>query len=172
MGTSKFYAFEGKTATIDGVTKSWADWCAEKKIPRKTVYGRMRKGLSFEEAISRRSFRGSPFWEQKITHDGMTLTASQWAHRNGISSPCFFHRVKSIGMTPEEAVLTPVGRHGFTPDDIDLDSGIGKTFIEKELAIHPTPEVIEMCTNCKYPDCTKTIVRCLRDKRRKVKKDD
>lgn len=168
MGTAKYYAFKEKTATIDGVTKTWAEWCKEKGISRKTVYYRIKAGKSFETAISRKSLRGDAFWEKEITHNNVTLTASEWASYNGISRQCWHSRVHKLGMTPEDAVLTPVGRRGiWINPETDLTPYINSRFVEEDLSLHPTPEVVEMCTNCKHKDCNGTITKCLRNKRRK-----
>ena len=170
MSTPKYYAFEGKEATINGVTKSWADWCAERGITRRTVYFRMRKGMTFEEAIARKSMRGKAFWESEITKNGETRTAVEWMRHYGISRQCWNQRVFVRGMTEAEAATTPLMKGGKILEIEsyeDLDRYMGSRAAENELSLNPTPEIVEMCTHCKRPDCNSTIVKCLRDKRRK-----
>lgn len=43
--------------TVDGVTKSLAEWCEERGLPYATVYRRLRNGVSASQALNQRSMR-------------------------------------------------------------------------------------------------------------------
>ena len=44
-----------------------------------------------------------------ITYDGQTLSLNQWADKLGIPRPTLIHRIKRMGMTPEQAFSKPMG---------------------------------------------------------------
>lgn len=214
MSKYKGYEFEVNTAVIDGVTKTWAEWCVEKGVSRALVHSRMYAGDTFENAIKRKPReRANSWWRNdKVTIDGVTKTPIAWAEEKGLSKACVYQRMYK-GMTLSEALAfsptaqekvldtesveingekktmrewckvygvkesTALQRYHKTQDPmysvLDHNSMIRyrrknkvgykvDKWYENELSIHPTSEVVEMCTNCKRPDCNGLITTCLR----------
>lgn len=166
-GIYRGYEFETNYATINGVTKTWAEWCEENGQNRSTVKNRMRRGYSFESACVKAERKNRSWWhDSQITINGVTRTPEEWRLIAGLCRQAVYQRTYRCGWTMEEALSYPKGE---TPERVIShdDEPVGD---EKELSIHPTPEVVEMCTNCPHADCISTITRCLRQKRRKERK--
>ena len=170
-GIYRGYEFERNYATIDGATKSWAEWCDERGLKRSTVKNRMRRGDSFESACAKsvRADRKNKSWwfDSQMTINVVTRTPEEWRLLAGLCRQAVYQRTYRCGWTMEEALSY---KKGETPERVISrdDEPVGD---EKELCIHPTPEVVEMCTNCPHPDCISTITRCLKLKRRREKKE-
>ena len=161
MGTARHYDFDHRYETINGVTKTWGEWCAERGIERSLVYGRVYKGRSFKDAIKNKPKQKPSWWtDTKITISGVTKTPEEWRKERKLSRQCVYQRMHNYGMTVEEALTTEKQRHTGRGlyGEIDRNS-------EYELSIHPTAEVVEMCTNCKHDDCKGRILTCLQQKR-------
>lgn len=62
-----------RSATIGGVTKTWAEWCEERGIDRETVKNRMRSGNSFESALIKPPKDGH-CWEKR-RGDGVRIAS-------------------------------------------------------------------------------------------------
>lgn len=218
--------FECRTATMDGVTQTWADWCEAYGIERNTVYHRLRNGYTFEHAIKKPPKKGQRWWSTaQVTVRGETHTPDEWLKISGLTRMGALQRQYRRGMTIEEAISTPkktelcdtvtatidgvtrtirewcringtnmgnaVSKYRATGDAVyavlpyaeklryrrehnlkfDRSTGDDKYF-ENTMALHPTPEVVEMCTNCPYEDCISTITRCLAIKRRHEAHED
>ena len=217
-----------RSATIGGVTKTWAEWCEERGIDREIVKNRMRSGNSFEIALNKPPKKGAFWWAHgEVTIDGVTRSPDEWLKLIGISRMAAYQR-QNRGMTLEEALTTP--KDNKTADIVTATiDGCTKTLrewcrinrvkvkwavekyykthdavyavlphreamewrrahnmpeeprpararvircdrtMEDTLSIHPTREVVEMCTNCPYEDCISTITKCLSVKRLREK---
>ena len=115
---------EARTITIDGETKSLAEWCSLSGVKVATAYGRLNAGWNPAEAVTlstadarRRSLaqikahharqaRQRPgFAPQLYTHNGMFLSVPQWAAHLGMSASTIRQRLAS-GWSVSQA-LTP-----------------------------------------------------------------
>lgn len=170
--TAKYLAFERNTATIDGITKTWADWCEVYGITRKAVYERMHYSpRSFETAVKGRKKHNKGWWSIPLTIEGVTKTPQEWMKEAGITRNGYYARLAK-GFTVAEALT--IRNQRIEPEQ---HIRIGKVDMRDvkgiNLNLNPTPEVIEMCKNCPYADCINDDVRkCLRAKRRKEKQRD
>lgn len=217
-----------RTATIGGVTKTWAEWCEERGIDREIVKNRMRSGNSFEVTLNKPPKKGRDWWANgEVTINGETKSPDEWLKLSGITRMAAYQR-QNRGMTLEEALSTPKDINTADIVSATID-GCTKTMrewcktygvavkwavqkyyktrdavyavlphregmeyrrehglierrepvrtrtpkcdrtIEDTLSIHPTREVVEMCTNCPYSDCISTITKCLSVKRLREK---
>lgn len=87
--------------TIDGISKSAKNWCAEFGINYHTYKSRISKGLDPESAL-----RFPVRKPTLVTINGQSKTIYRWCKEFGISIQCFSYRIRS-GMTPEQALTTP-----------------------------------------------------------------
>ena len=101
---SRFY-------TVEDVTMTLGEWCREFGVPYFRTYMRIKRGMTFTEAITKP--RGSLAKARKrhpherygnITIGGRTLSLASWCAETGITSSTAYHRI-ARGWKIEEAVL-------------------------------------------------------------------
>lgn len=91
--------------TIDGETRSFRGWANKYGFSHVTVYYRMKRGMSFVEALTtpRRPPKcGNPC---PITYNGVTKLKTEWAKEIGISPGTLSSRLKRMSVA--EALTTP-----------------------------------------------------------------
>jgi lambda repressor-like predicted transcriptional regulator len=86
--------------TVNGVTKTLAQWCREAGISSLTFYARLHKGWRIQDAAS------FPPTRRKITVNGITKPVTQWLREAGIAYSTLSARLER-GWSEEEAVTTP-----------------------------------------------------------------
>ena len=110
---------EARTITIDGETKSLAEWCGLSGIKLATAKRRLNDGWNPAEAVTLSTAAGRRrglakakahharqrpgFAPRLYDHDGMSLSIPQWADRLGISVSTIRNRLAS-GWTITEAL--------------------------------------------------------------------
>lgn len=85
--------------TINGETKTPAEWARLSGVPRATVVSRVKLGWAGSkiiEPINHNNTKGKTF----ITINGVTKTPSEWAKLSGVSRTTIISRVK-LGWTGE-----------------------------------------------------------------------
>lgn len=88
-----------------GKTQCLTDWANELGLRFGALLFRMKKGMSFREAISYDSSRGNGRY---FTFKGETMNISQWSRKMGIKYVTLHQRL-SAGWTIEKALKTSVG---------------------------------------------------------------
>jgi hypothetical protein len=79
---------------IDGVSKTMAEWLESSGLVRATVKDRLAAGWSFDLALSTPAGTMSQNVRSRlITHQGQTLTLSEWSRRCGIPKPTIHKRL-------------------------------------------------------------------------------
>ena len=94
----KYYTYMGRT-------QSAARWAKEYGISRDTIYTRLGRGLSIEEALTLPLYRNGLM----ITYDEKTLSCREWSEITGVGSETLRSRIKS-GWPVEKALFTPPKR--------------------------------------------------------------
>lgn len=94
---------KAKGHTINGSTKSFAEWCKQYNFSQGKVRYRMSLGMSLEEALH----YIPPKRGTKIEINGKTKTKVEWCNEYGISTSLYDYRTKNNKMTPYEALTTP-----------------------------------------------------------------
>lgn len=102
-----------RNVTIDGETQHLEDWCHHFGISSSAVYRRVRKGMSFAEALCIPANRG-----HLLTIDGETLNIREWSDRMGLNETTIFDRL-NYGWSEYEAVMTPIGGPRVKPGNGD-----------------------------------------------------
>lgn len=105
--------------TYNGHTKVLAEWCREFDIPYLTAFMRIKRGLSFEEAMMaeryfRRPNRKAADRDRMITIDGRTQSLHKWCVERGLTYNKVLKRVLR-GWDPIDA-LTKESNPGFAAD--------------------------------------------------------
>lgn len=95
--------------TIDGITKTFTQWCDEYCISDDVAWERIHKLNwgpleAFSTPVSSKSKR-----YRYVTINGETHTVSEWSRINGIAKELIYTRIKR-GMSIENAISTPVKR--------------------------------------------------------------
>lgn len=85
-----------KTLTI-------AEWCRFLDMDYATYKQRIRKGMTPYEAISTPVKK----YDELVTHKGVTLKASEWCKKVGISNNAYHSRMSHLGWSKEKACTTP-----------------------------------------------------------------
>lgn len=94
--------YVNKTLTVNGVTKSFAEWAAGVGITPRRLYWRIHRGMLLEEAVTKpKNQRG-----KLITVNGETHNITEWAKINGVERKVYSDR-KKHGMTDEQAIALP-----------------------------------------------------------------
>lgn len=89
--------------TAYGKRQSLSAWSRELNIPRSTLRGRLRDGMSPEVAFSRRSWRG-----YMLTAWGRTQSIAEWSKETGLSRRLIYWRVAEQGLSHEMALSAPL----------------------------------------------------------------
>lgn len=103
----------------NGVSKSLREWSEQYGIKYDTLRGRIRKGMSIEEAITESIDRN-----RYETYNGITKSISEWAEQYGLNRSTLDCRLNS-GMSIEDALNRPVMK-GHLPQIYELN-GVSKT---------------------------------------------
>ena len=91
-----------KHLTVNGVTKSFAEWAANCGITPRRLYWRIKRGTPLEEAVTRpNNQRG-----KCVTINGEKKTVPEWCKIYGVSKSAYLARVRH-GLTPEQALTLP-----------------------------------------------------------------
>lgn len=91
-----------KYLTVNGETKSFAEWAENVGITPRRLYWRIKRGTPIEEAVTKpRNQRG-----KYVTINGETKSVLEWIKIYGISKSTFIVRVRH-GMTPQQAITLP-----------------------------------------------------------------
>lgn len=88
------------TATIDGQTKTLAEWSEISGIPKRTLFGRRERGWPDEKLLQKESGR-----ETLVTIRGVTQPIKAWAKQSGLLSSTICKRLKAGWHTDD--VLAP-----------------------------------------------------------------
>lgn len=181
----KFPTMWDEPVTLDGETLTRGEWCDRYGIGRMTVYQRMNKlGASFEKAVKMpvKKRTASIADTLTVTVDGITKTMREWCDERGLN---LHAAVGNYRLTKDVyyCILPNAEKKEYRREHgIDLVALSGKTrklpeervrfttWYENELSLHPTREVVEMCTNCPHEDCIMTITHCLNLKKEKERK--
>jgi predicted DNA-binding transcriptional regulator AlpA len=92
--------------TFNGETRWIRDWMAETGVNRRTIYYRMKAGLSTEEALGLTGkFKGKSQRPASlsVTAFGETKTLKEWSDATGISRDTLYQRIRK-GWAPERIV--------------------------------------------------------------------
>lgn len=92
--------------TINGKTKCLTDWVAESGASYGTVYGRIKRGMSIESALSNTQPRRGTM----LSHNGTTQNIRLWSKQTGIASATISKRLAS-GWTVADALTRPSGKY-------------------------------------------------------------
>jgi hypothetical protein len=93
--SNTFYTYENQTLTF-------AQWCRRNGIKPETVDSRMRKGMSFEDAITKQIKKPALH-----TYNGITATAMEWSNKTGIPKKVISNRI-GRGWSTEDALTKPL----------------------------------------------------------------
>ena len=94
--------YVNKTLTVNGITKSFAEWAEGVGITPRRLYWRIHRGMSLEDAVNKpKNQRG-----KQITINGETHNITEWAKINGVERKVYSDR-KRHGMTDEQAIALP-----------------------------------------------------------------
>lgn len=93
-----------KIYTFNGETKVLKDWARTFNIKPSTLYSRIRRGLSFEDAI-----KEDPY-NKKHTINGESKTLKEWCDTFNMDFKIVNNRVSKHGWEVERAVTTPIKR--------------------------------------------------------------
>lgn len=106
---------------MGGVTKPLVEWCAEYKMPIGTVARRIEKSkMTLLEALTKplySTLRGADFYRKRksnrtVTAFGQTKTLVEWSEEYNIAAAVLGARITRRGMTPEQALTTPLMPRG------------------------------------------------------------
>ena len=121
-------------------------------------------GMSVQEALTMpKRLNVSALDTESVTIGGETHTMREWCKINGVVPESAMQIYRKTG-DAHYSVLDHMAKMRYRRERGEILDEENK-WQENELSIHPTPEVVEMCTNCIHPDCTGRITRCLRLKR-------
>jgi hypothetical protein len=96
--------------THNGETECVTAWSEKLGIPPPTIFGRLARGHSIEEALSTNKLergRRNKLSAVLVTINNETLSVAAWSKKLGIIMSTYYKRIAK-GFTPEEALLTPV----------------------------------------------------------------
>jgi hypothetical protein len=100
--------------TIHGVTKCLSHWCKHYNINPATVYSRIKKGWEPYSAITTPAMDkwqcgivASKSKVRRISFNGETKTATEWAQQIGITKHALLDRLDKFKWTIERAITTP-----------------------------------------------------------------
>lgn len=96
--------------TAFGRTQTLAEWSRETGISQNALHLRLKRGVAHEEAVSQPMRPGLPWKARtgaKLTLNGVTQSAKQWALQHG-KSPTHLKRLMDQGLTLEQALARPV----------------------------------------------------------------
>jgi hypothetical protein len=99
-----------RVLTIDGVSMVLADWAKKIGVHQETIRGRLRRGLTPEEAISTKRIcnkKQVAFSRRSvvITIDGESKTVAEWSRISGVDAPTIYCRIRT-GRDPRDAVFS------------------------------------------------------------------
>lgn len=89
--------------TINGTTKSIAQWAKTKKVPQYLITNRLRRGWSPQDAVIKKNYN----YSRPVTVNRVTKTAVQWSKITGIRSSVINKRLRR-GWSPEDAISLPL----------------------------------------------------------------
>lgn len=91
--------------THNGETMPISAWAERLGVDDKPIRFRIRRGWSTERALTE-PVRDMPNFRKTITHDGVSLTHSQWGERVGLAGGVISKRLR-IGWSIEKTLTTP-----------------------------------------------------------------
>lgn len=97
--TNRFITYKGETKTL-------TEWCRKYNINVVTFSDRLKRGLTFEEAIKKPTFKGGGFITYTI--NGKTKTLSEWCKIYGMSYERVYVRIKEYKWDVLKALTTPI----------------------------------------------------------------
>lgn len=109
-----------KMLTVDGVTKSYAEWAKGVGITPRRLYRRMQRGMSPKTAVTQPcNQRG-----KQITVNGETHNVTEWSKIKGVGRKVYSDR-KRHGLSDEQAIALPKrqGKHHTERKDEEIPSG-------------------------------------------------
>lgn len=109
----------GELLEAFGEKHTLSEWSRIKGIRYHTLYMRIRRGKTMEEALSMDLEYICPV-PATITAGGETLTVKEWARRLCVSRDCIYQRIMR-GMSPESAVTTGRRPPSYKRGDDELD---------------------------------------------------
>lgn len=89
--------------TIDGTTKSIAEWASEKGLHPSTISDRKQRNWSDSESLQRGT-RDLNRRSALVSHEGVTRTIAEWAQITGINAYTLYRRIRNG--TPASVALT------------------------------------------------------------------
>ena len=155
--------------TINGETRTPDEWLALSGLSRMGAYQRLNRGMKLEEALTKPKHMNTAD-TVTATISGETRTIREWCKINGVKVKTAIENYNDT-KDPVYAVTPRREKFGYRSTHRIERKGIGKVaqYVEDDLSIHPTAEIVEMCTNCPYYDCISTISKCLATKKMKEK---
>ncbi len=95
--------------TYEGKTQNLSLWAKEIGISYTSLYTRLKKGVSFEDAINKEKYKNR---KTAIVWEGKEWTLQELANHVGINYQTLCGRLYSYGMTLEEALTKPIKTSG------------------------------------------------------------
>lgn len=98
--------------TFDGRTLTVSQWADEVKLPKRVLFDRLRLHWPVVKILTAPLMQSTGFALTKrrlITHDGETLTQTDWSRRTGLSAALICYRLKHH-WTVAQALTTPAKR--------------------------------------------------------------
>lgn len=108
--TTPLRVCERHMLTIDGVSKTAAEWARDSRIPSTTLYARLRSGWKHDLAVQTvpglvKTGRKTSIF---ITHDGRSKTIEEWAAITGLKKGTIRERKRLHPKWPSTMVLRPL----------------------------------------------------------------
>lgn len=97
--------------TIDGVSRTVAQWACGYEISLFTIFQRLDRGWSSKRAVYEPVRAGEYRTERVLTHGGKTMPLCEWARECGLSSATISKRLKR-GWSVADALTRPLDNRG------------------------------------------------------------
>ena len=102
---------------INGEAKTMPQWAAQAGLRYTTVFARVSRGWSLENALSRPTQKHKPSAKRAYSIDGVTKSLAEWARTTGMSYNTLLYRLNQ-GWEPKAALETPL-RRPLPPPPVD-----------------------------------------------------
>jgi len=109
--------------TVDGVTKTLAEWARETGFERAVLGDRLKRGWSHEQVVKTPRY-GIKNPGKPVEFEGQSQTLSEWARQLGIPWDCLYRRIHYYGWSVEKAFRTPSRPYRAKREPILVESSV------------------------------------------------
>lgn len=89
---------------VNGVTKALHEWAREYNVSQRALLYRVKHGMTMEQALQS---GGKKRVNKILTYNGVTRSITAWEEQIGASLGTINHRIKRLGWSVGDAVMTP-----------------------------------------------------------------